>query len=173
MEALYRKLDFMGYPCYKIGTDGSVWSRRSHSRKLRKEWTRLWGNTNSGGYRIYALRNSKGVKFFQAGRLVLLAFIGPCPKGKECCHRDGNPRNNKLKNVRWGTRLSNMQDKIRHGTSLQGESHNLAKLSELEVKEIRRRYRTENIRQCELAIDYCVSYQTIYDIVARRTWRHV
>ena len=34
-------------------------------------------------------------------RLVLLAFVGPCPEGMECCHfPDRDVRNNKLNNLR-------------------------------------------------------------------------
>lgn len=48
--------------------------------------------------------------------LVLTAFVGPKPEGMECCHRDGNPLNNHIDNLRWGTHSDNMQDSIRHGT---------------------------------------------------------
>lgn len=48
-------------------------------------------------------------------RLVLEAFESPCPDGMECCHRDGNPRNNVPENLYWGTHLQNMQDRVRHG----------------------------------------------------------
>ncbi len=49
-------------------------------------------------------------------QLVLEAFVGPCPSGLECRHLDGNPDNNQLENLRWGTRLENMADKKLHGT---------------------------------------------------------
>jgi hypothetical protein len=49
-------------------------------------------------------------------QLVLIAFIGPCPPGMECCHNDGNPSNNHLDNLRWDTRSANNLDRIRHGT---------------------------------------------------------
>lgn len=48
-------------------------------------------------------------------RLVLAAFIGPCPDGMEACHSDGDPTNNVVQNLRWDTRSANMRDKIRHG----------------------------------------------------------
>lgn len=49
-------------------------------------------------------------------RAVLLAFVGPCPEGREGCHRDGNPGNNTLENLYWGTRSENCLDQVRHGT---------------------------------------------------------
>jgi hypothetical protein len=48
--------------------------------------------------------------------LVLLAFRGPCPPGYERCHQDGNPSNNALGNLSYGTRRDNVLDAIRHGT---------------------------------------------------------
>jgi len=50
-------------------------------------------------------------------RLVAIAFIGPQPPGCEVCHYDGNPANNVLGNLRWGTRGDNIRDSIRHGTN--------------------------------------------------------
>jgi hypothetical protein len=57
-------------------------------------------------------RNKKSVH-----RLVLLAHVGPPPPGHECCHGDGVRSNNRLSNLRWGTRPENMRDKLLHGTN--------------------------------------------------------
>lgn len=51
----------------------------------------------------------------QVHALVMLAFIGPRPNGLDIAHNDGNPLNNKLTNLRYATRSSNMQDAIAHG----------------------------------------------------------
>ena len=50
-------------------------------------------------------------------RLVLLAFVGDPPTGTEGCHKNGDPADNRLGNLRWDTRGSNIADAIRHGTS--------------------------------------------------------
>jgi len=48
--------------------------------------------------------------------LVLLAFIGaPLPK-HECRHLNGNPADNRLENLKWGTRSENILDAVAHGT---------------------------------------------------------
>lgn len=45
-------------------------------------------------------------------RLVLEAFVGPCPDGMEARHfPDNDPANCKLVNLSWGTRSQNMRDK--------------------------------------------------------------
>lgn len=48
-------------------------------------------------------------------RLVLTAFVGPCPEGMECCHNNGVHSDNRLVNLRWDTRSANMNDRFRHG----------------------------------------------------------
>src|SRR5580765_579104 len=50
-------------------------------------------------------------------RLVLEAFVGPCPKGQQGRHLNGNPSDNRWpQNIRWGTPLEDASDKYRHGT---------------------------------------------------------
>jgi hypothetical protein len=48
-------------------------------------------------------------------RLVPLAFIGPPPQGHEVRHLDGDPANNHLSNLRYGTQFENAQDRVAHG----------------------------------------------------------
>ncbi|EME18479.1 NUMOD4 motif-containing HNH endonuclease [Rhodococcus triatomae] len=50
-------------------------------------------------------------------QLVLAAFVGPCPTGFVCRHLDGNPANNGLSNLGYGTRSENNVDAVEHGTN--------------------------------------------------------
>lgn len=53
-------------------------------------------------------------------RTVLAVFDRP-PRGDEQgCHRDGNPRNNHIANLQWGSQAENWNDRRRHGN---GHSH--------------------------------------------------
>jgi hypothetical protein len=53
-------------------------------------------------------------------RLVLEAFVGQRPSDEFMCrHLNGNPADNKVENLAWGTALENGQDMARHGTSWQ------------------------------------------------------
>jgi hypothetical protein len=47
--------------------------------------------------------------------LVLTAFVGPCPDGNEALHFNDIPDDNRLSNLRWGTRSQNNHDAIRNG----------------------------------------------------------
>jgi hypothetical protein len=49
-------------------------------------------------------------------RLVARAFHGEPQPGHEARHYDGNPRNNRVENIRWGTRAQNLADSVRLGT---------------------------------------------------------
>jgi hypothetical protein len=48
--------------------------------------------------------------------LVLTAFVGSRPSGLEGCHRNGDPTDNRLENLRWDTRTANIFDAVAHGT---------------------------------------------------------
>lgn len=60
------------------------------------------------------------VKFYPGGTvcvhtLVLTTFVEPRPDGADARHLDGNPLNNRLDNLAWGTRIENVADMARHG----------------------------------------------------------
>lgn len=57
-----------------------------------------------------------GKKTHMVHLLVAQSFLGPCPKGQECRHDDGNPGNPSLSNLLYGTRAENRADSYRHGT---------------------------------------------------------
>ena len=51
----------------------------------------------------------------QVHALVLLAFVGPYPEGMEVLHGDDDPTNNRLNNLRYGTRSENLRQCVAHG----------------------------------------------------------
>jgi len=55
---------------------------------------------------------------------------------------------------------------------MRGENNPKAKVTEAQVREIRRRIDGGEARK-EIASDYGVRYQTVWDIGARVSWRHV
>jgi hypothetical protein len=67
--------------------------------------------------------------------LVLEAF-GVKRTGPEVRHLNGVCTDNRLRNLRWGTRLENVADQRRHGTWLYGERNPCAKLTDEEARAI-------------------------------------
>lgn len=146
------------FPNYQISTWGRI---KSLARYQTREYISggRWGNQggkiytyrsqelimqgtiDNEGRQIIGLRHNKKGNRLLISRLVLLTFVGPCPKGMECCHWDGNPFNNKINNLRWGTRRSNIQDAFRHGTWPVGQQRN-GKLSDDQVREARKLWAT-------------------------------
>lgn len=106
--------------------------------------------------------------------LVLLAFVGPCPEGMECCHHpDPCKANVSLSNLSWGTRQTNMGHKHIHGTTACGEKQGSAKLTASQVREIRDDYAAGLATQQELADRSGVSQLLVSKIVRRLLWKHV
>lgn len=48
-------------------------------------------------------------------QLVALTFLGPCPYGQEVLHNNGDPTDNRVENLRYGTRTANILDVYRVG----------------------------------------------------------
>lgn len=104
-------------------------------------------------------------------RAVLLAFVGPPVPGQESRHLNGNPADNRLRNLVWGTRVENAGDKQLHGTQRRGEQTRAAKLTEAQVLEIRRRVNSETLRA--LAAEYGVSHTAIRRAANGIKWAHL
>lgn len=174
----YKSLGFMGFPNYRVGDDGSVWSCNSREGKTRRtwgkgEWIQLKLTVDCDGYlRTTLFRDAKRF-IFGVHRLVLEAFVGPRPDGMECCHNDGNRQNNRLENLRWDTVKGNARDRELHGHTAKGERNGFAKLNADEVRSIRELYKTGNYTQQELGEMFSTDRTNITLIVLRRGWKHV
>lgn len=159
--------------CYAVSTDCRLWTCKEQGRWNRiVAWSEMTVNPSTGGYPSASLRING--KYFR-GRmhvLMLLTFVGPCPKGLMGRHLDGNPLNNRLDNLRWGTRSENEQDKERHGTSNRGERNGISRLTEAKVREIRRLH-AEGNPYSALASMFGVCHSNIAAVVTRRSWGHV
>lgn len=166
-------LDSIGYLNYLMGEDGSVWTRYVRSCYTDKlgDWRQIRTTDDTGGRMLVNLTHPNGNrKIFTVSRLMLIAFVGPCPEGMECCHYDGNYRNNRLENLRWDTPSENSRDKIRHGTHNRGARCYIAKLTEEQVREIRTKYASGQYSMSMLGRMYGVALGTIFPIIHRRTW---
>lgn len=126
------------------------------------------------GHQALGLTKNKITRPYSVHRLVLETFVGPCPQGKECRHIDGNPQNNRLKNLRWGTRSENKQDSMKHGTHYQpdnsGEKCGTSKLTKTDVIKIRDLLRENNTTIGQIAKLFRISKSTIYKIKQNKRW---
>lgn len=158
---------------YLVSSLGKI---RSLGNAKRPAPRTLSAPPNKHGYRVVTLYD--GTPGRTSGRkmkvavLVLLAFRGPAPEGrKDSCHKDGNRRNDCLRNLYWGSRQDNVDDAIKHGRHCRGETNGRAKLSEDDVCRIRQR--SVRVSGQQLAQEFGVSPAQISNIVNGKYWSSV
>lgn len=163
---------------YKVSNTGKVKSVSRYvphplggEKKLRSRI--LKPGIDRNGYRKVVLCQDGNKKEWKVHRLVLLAFKGPPPKNKPLvCHKDDNPANNRLSNLRYGTAKINSEDMVKHGNSLKGEKNHKSILTEKEVLSIVSDYE-DGLNRKELAEKYEVNRHCIYDILNGRSWGYL
>ena len=105
--------------------------------------------------------------------IVMLAFVGQRPTNHEILHLNHIPWDNRLANLRYGTRSENLKMDyaagVRRLPKVVGEKHPKAKLDESSI----RRIRVSGLSMAELGRVFGVCYQTIGAIKDRKTWKHV
>lgn len=167
----YREI--RGFPQYRIGNDGSVWTCNAPGGKGIGPWRQLKLKLKRPeGIPTVNLSLCGRSRTFKIHRLVLEAFVGPCPEGMECCHNDGDPANNHVGNLRWDTHRNNLADKVRHGTHNRGQRHPMAKLGESEVLEIRR-LGAAGMSLAVISRRFGVTGDNVSLIIKRRLWKHL
>jgi len=160
-----------GLPNYRVGSDGSVWSRARLGRPAKSArsedgWRRLKPTYFKKHNRL-VVSLGRGKPAYPVGRLVLETFVGPCPRGLECCHfpdRDG--RNCSLANLRWDTSAANTNDQRYHRTLVGGEHHGMARFTNAQIEEIRSLAGT--LRQREIAAKFCISQGYVSELINER-----
>lgn len=129
----------------------------------------LWPFAQNGvGYGIVTYNSRNKL----VTREVCERTYGPAPsRSHHAAHTCGNghlgcfnPRH-----VRWATPEENNRDKIEHGTSLRGSKHNMAKLTDEDVAEIRR-LRASGWKQEQLAQKFGIKQPTVSNILSGRSW---
>lgn len=115
-----RWAEIPGFPQYEVSDSGQVRSKtrtiQCSNRVTVRQGKVLKPNRDSRNYLQVCLCDHTKRKTALVHRLVLEAFVGPAPEGKEACHINGDRQDNRLENLRWGTRSENTRDKMRHGT---------------------------------------------------------
>lgn len=143
---------------YAVFDDGRLWSVL--------DGRYIEGDVDRDGYRVVTIGGLRT----KLHRLLLYVFRGPAQKkGMVTRHLDGNPSNNRIDNLAWGTPAENWNDKRKHGTATVGERSGRAKLTDEDVRKIR----IDGNSAKELAKCYGVSDSTIRLIRSGKHRPHV
>ncbi len=143
---------------YAVSSEGDVLSERS-GKNLTPMWT---GIKNKKQYATVALCKNGEMKVHKVHRLVLLTFVGEPPEGCVACHRNDNTKDNRLANLYWGSMADNARDRVRL------RNHHGQLLTTDQVVDIRRR-RLAGERGVDLAKEFGVSQQVIWNVYSKRT----
>jgi hypothetical protein len=106
-------------------------------------------------------------------QLVLQVFVGKCPAGCEVRRIDGNPANNMLTNLRYGTHAQNMLDRNKHGTGVRGERSSTHKLEAADVSKLRRMYGTGKYTLTQLSAKFGLSISGTRAAARGINWKHL
>jgi hypothetical protein len=118
-----------GYPWYyEVSNKGRM---RSLERIDKRGWKR-----RTKILKISDAQITLNGKWCSLARLILLAFVGPPPKGCYLArHLNDDRENNNLENLAWGTDQDNHDDAVKNGVSYISYGH-LGKPHTKETKEL-------------------------------------
>lgn len=172
--------DIPGFKDYRIGTDGSVWSKRKMNfssfcefqpwKKIKPAMSR--GKGEKKGYPHFNIYRDGKRHTGHVHILILLTFVGPKPDGYVARHLDGNPTNNRLDNLAWGTPKENHDDKYLHGTIPLGERHHSAVLTKEDVITARR-MKLSGMRHWQIAKQLGKGVGALTQAIRGDNWSHV
>lgn len=138
--------------------------------------------TKKDGHLHVCLYKNRISKTHMIHRLVMLAFVGPLPTKKECRHLNGDPKNNELENLQYGTHQENMRDCSKHNgfPDRRGVNNVKAKLTPDQVTIIRKLYNhnsllsnKDKLSQLQIANLFKMSEYAVWAIINRKTWKHL
>ncbi len=152
------------HPKYAITSLGRVISFSGRTPRI------LIPSRHGDGYQLVSIEGRSKL----VHRLVARAFLGtpPSKTSRYVLHFDGDPTNNTLENLRYGSAADNAADRDRLGRTARGERHGRARLSAERVRTMRRNH-AEGESMWSLAKREGVSYTTARNAIAGRTWSHI
>lgn len=134
------------------------------------------GCKETNGYGYLANPFPDGPKFITAHRLAWIFTHGPIPEGMRVLHRCDVRACMNPEHLFLGTDADNCADKMVKNRQTRGEAAFKAKLTEVQVLEIRRDYKKTGSRTgngAELARKYGVCLTSIHAVVKRISWAHL
>jgi hypothetical protein len=153
---------------YSVSSLGRI--RRDGRACGTKPGLYLKPRVNRSGYLQIGFRAGANKHFYTIHRVVAVAFIGPCPKGHQINHKNGDKTDNRVGNLEYATPKENIRHSLvshpRHG-----EYNSNAKLTESIVKEIRKRAKA-GASGTALGLQYGICASMANGIIRHLHWSH-
>lgn len=157
------------YQCSNLGNVLSLLRSKSN-RGIRKMALCM----SADGYYQVGLRSVRGKKVHRVHRLIANTFIPNVLNKPYINHKNGIKTDNRIENLEWCTDSENKLHAYANGLmNREGEKHHLAKLSEKDVLDIRRKYVKNEYGYKRLAKEYSVDQKCIVKIINRENWNHI
>ena len=132
---------------------------------------------NSGYYSVRTTVGSRNEKIhILIHKAVAYTFLSNLDNLPEVNHKDGNKTNNNINNLEWCTSHKNQQHKYDIGLFdkrlISGENNHCAKLTEDDVRYIRKNYikGSKQFGTRAMARRFAVSHPTILSVIKYETW---
>jgi hypothetical protein len=131
----------------------------------------LWtAARNLRGYGVICEGGRRGKQLY-AHRVAWELENGPISDGLHCCHHCDNPGCVNVEHIYLGTDADNMADRDAKGRQAKGSAHGNAKLTEADVRGIKRLL-GQGVPGLELGRRYGVGSQLISKINTGKLWAH-
>ena len=150
-------------------------SNMGNARKLGKNGEyKLCKPTNSKKQRYLQVNAKPGVKLYLHREICKLFNLNPNPaEYTHVLHNNNNHLDNRAENLRFGNQKLNMQDRLEAGHYNRGFGHNMAKLSNKDVFEIKWLWENKIFNQTQIANCFDIKPCTISFITTGKTWKHL
>src|SRR5215207_2243798 len=102
---------------YLVSSEGRIYSIPRQDTMGRQWGDKILSPSGAEKYLTIGLHVDGIQATKRVHELIAEAFIGLPPAEMEVRHLDGDPRNNRLTNLCYGTRVENAQDSLQHGTN--------------------------------------------------------
>lgn len=157
-----------GSPGYEISNKGQLRSyvKPGAGRGFSEEPQVRTPIVDKDGYLRVQLRGPGGPRYVTIHRLVAEVFLADSEfEGALVLHGDGNPQNNTVENLRWGTYAENTGDRVIHGTL------GLTRTSE-EILEMKRLYEM-GFYQREIARVFKTTQAYVHEVITGKKRKDV
>lgn len=135
------------HPNYEASNLGNIY-------RIGNDTPRIPSRDRGGYYRLQLDGSTRKVH-----QLVLEAFVCEKPTGMQCRHLDGNPQNNCVENLRWGTALDNANDFAKLNNRYQR-----SKITLDTVRKIKTKLQTGSYTKTAIALMFGTSRTTVSGI---------